>query len=121
MPFRVLFLEAEDEILVQRFKETRRRHPLCEEGSVLEGITRGARPARASFRARADLVIDTTDLRPSQLRQRIRDEFLCEKPRGTLDITVSSFGFKYGVPVDADIVMDVRFLPNPYYDPELRP
>jgi UPF0042 nucleotide-binding protein len=120
VPFRILFLEAEDEMLVQRFKETRRRHPLTDEGTVLDGIE-AERDLLEDFRGRADLVIDTTDLRPTQLRQRIIDDFLCEKAGGALDITVSSFGFKYGVPIDADIVMDVRFLPNPFYDALLRP
>jgi UPF0042 nucleotide-binding protein len=117
--FRLLFLEAEDDALVIRFKETRRRHPLCESGSVLEGI-RLERAMLVNFRGRADYIIDTSDLRPAQLKQRILDEFLGTGVRGTMDVSVSSFGFKYGVPIDADIVMDVRFLPNPYYDAALR-
>ena len=117
---RVLFLEADDETLLRRFKETRRRHPMCEEGeSILEGI-RAEREELGEIRARADIVIDTSDLRPQELRQAIRNRFFADSVASTLAITVSSFGFKYGAPADADIVMDVRFLPNPHYDPALR-
>lgn len=117
---RVFFLEADDETLLRRFKETRRPHPLCEEGeSVLEGI-RAERSALGEIRARADVVIDTSLLKPRDLREQIRARFFSGSPESSLAITVSSFGFKYGVPADADIVMDVRFLPNPYYDPALR-
>lgn len=118
---RVLFLEADDDTLVNRFKETRRRHPLCEEGlSLAEGIE-DERDALVRVRERADLVIDTSDIRPAELRKRLRDEFLAEPMADALTVTVSSFGFKYGAPTDADIVMDVRFLPNPHYNPDLRP
>jgi UPF0042 nucleotide-binding protein len=117
---RVLFLEADDAVLLNRFKETRRRHPLCEEGSPLaEGIAT-ERAALSTIRARADVVIDTSDSRPSELRRRIREQFLAEPIAHTLTVSVSSFGFKYGTPTDADIVMDVRFLPNPFYIAELR-
>jgi len=118
---RVLFLEADDTTLLNRFKETRRRHPLCEEGlSLAEGIA-AERNALQSIRERADVVIDTSDSRPTELRRRIREEFLAEPLSHTLSVSVSSFGFKYGTPTDADIVMDVRFLPNPFYNPDLRP
>ena len=118
---RVLFLEADDDTLLRRFKETRRRHPMCDDGeSILDGI-RAEREELAEIRARADIVIDTSDLRPQELRQAIRDRFFNDSVASTLAITVTSFGFKYGAPVDADIVMDVRFLPNPHYDPALRP
>jgi len=117
---RVLFLEADDETLLRRFKETRRPHPLCEDGeSILDGI-RAERSALGAIRARADVVINTTSLKPRELREQIRERFFSESLIQTLSIMVTSFGFKYGVPIDADIVMDVRFLPNPYYDPELR-
>jgi UPF0042 nucleotide-binding protein len=117
---RVLYLEADDETLLRRFKETRRRHPMCDEGeSVLDGI-RAEREELTEIRARADIIIDTSDLRPQELRQAIRDRFFTDSLASTLAITVSSFGFKYGPPADADIVMDVRFLPNPHYDPALR-
>jgi UPF0042 nucleotide-binding protein len=118
---RVLFLEADDTTLLRRFKETRRRHPMCEDGrSVMDGI-HAERVALEDIRARADIVIDTSNLKPADLRNEIRDRFLADSIGSTLSITVASFGFKYGSPADADIVMDVRFLPNPHYDPELRP
>lgn len=119
-PHHVLFLEADDETLVRRFKETRRRHPLCaDSGSVGEGIA-AERDALAAVRRRADVVIDTSAFRPAELRAAIKDRFFSESLAPTLTITVMSFGFKYGLPIDADLVMDVRFLPNPYYLPELR-
>lgn len=120
LPFHLLFLEADDETLVRRFKETRRRHPLEEAGTIIDGIA-AEREALASIRARADVVIDTSQMRPSELREAIREEFFSGNLRASLSVTVSSFGFKYGLPIDADIVMDVRFLPNPYYDSALRP
>lgn len=120
VPHHVLFLEADDETLVRRFKETRRRHPLCaESGSVGEGIA-AEREALAAVRRRADIVIDTSAYKPSELRAAIKDRFFSESLAPTLTVTVMSFGFKYGLPIDADLVMDVRFLPNPYYLPELR-
>ncbi len=120
VPLHVLFLEADDETLVNRFKETRRRHPLGEEGSVAEGI-RAEREALAEVRAMADVVIDTSHMSPTKLRDQIRHRFFGESLTQTLAVSVSSFGFKYdGAPRDADIVMDVRFLPNPYYVDELR-
>ena len=94
---------------------------MCDDGeSILDGI-QAEREELAEIRARADIVIDTSDLRPQELRQAIRDRFFSDSVASTLAITVTSFGFKYGAPVDADIVMDVRFLPNPRYDPALRP
>jgi RNase adapter protein RapZ len=118
--FRMLFLEADDDVLVQRFKETRRRHPLVSGGSVLEGIT-AEREALEIFRGRADMIIDTSAMRPAKLRERILEDFLSASRVTPVTLSVMSFGFKYGVPIDADIIMDVRFLPNPYYDPKLRP
>lgn len=118
--YRILFLEADDETLQRRFKETRRRHPLCSDGaSVGEGIAE-ERQLLAGVRGRADMIIDTTPLRPRELRLAIKERFLTDTPQESLTITVSSFGFKYGTPSDADIVMDVRFLPNPFYNPQLR-
>jgi UPF0042 nucleotide-binding protein len=118
--FDVLYLEADDETLVRRFKETRRRHPLCgDSGSVSEGIA-AEREALAEIRARADAIIDSSALRPAELRAAIKQRFFATSRKPSITITVMSFGFKYGVPIDADIVMDVRFLPNPYYLPELR-
>lgn len=117
---RVVFLEADDATLLNRFKETRRRHPLCEGGAALAEAISSERLALRPIRERADIVIDSSETRPAELRRRIREEFVSAPLSTTLNVTVSSFGFKYGVPVDADIVMDVRFLPNPYYNPELR-
>lgn len=119
-PFRVLFLTADDRTLVRRFKETRRRHPLSEIGSVADGIA-AERERLDPVRDRADLIIDTSELRPQELRSLIREKFVVSGREDRLTVTVSSFGFKYGVPIDADIVMDVRFLPNPYYIDRLRP
>lgn len=118
-PFRILFLTADDRTLVRRFKETRRRHPLAGVGAVAEGIST-ERALVEPVRERADLIIDTSMLRPQELRALIREKFVMEGRQDQLTVTVSSFGFKYGVPIDADIVMDVRFLPNPFYIERLR-
>ncbi len=117
----VLFLEADDDTLLRRFKETRRPHPLAEESdSLLDGIM-AERYLLQQVREQADMVIDTSDMKPLQLRQAIRERFIAGSAIDALAVSVSSFGFKYGTPSDADIVIDVRFLPNPYYDPDLRP
>lgn len=118
-PYRILYVEAAEKVLVNRFKATRRRHPLCEGGSVVEGI-RAEQRGLATVRDRADLIIDTSEMLPAQLREAIRRRFLSDSLKDWLSVTVSSFGFKYGVPIDADIVMDVRFLPNPFYVAKLR-
>lgn len=120
VPFHLLFLEADEEVLVRRFKETRRLHPLCAEGdSVIDAIA-AEREALADIRMRADLIIDTSKLKPGELRTAIRERFFTGSLASSLAITIVSFGFKYGIPTDADIVMDVRFLPNPYYQKALR-
>lgn len=116
---RVLFLDATDNELVSRYKETRRTHPLAMDGLVTEGI-RKERAILEELKTRASLVIDTTNLTPRQLRERINEEFRHSQEKG-FRIEMLSFGFKYGLPIDADIVMDVRFLPNPHYVSELRP
>jgi UPF0042 nucleotide-binding protein len=113
----VLFLEAGDEALVRRFESARRPHPLQGEGRVLEGIRR-EREQLAELRAGADLVIDTSLLNVHELSRRIRTAFEGENTR--LRAVVVSFGFKYGIPVDADVVADLRFLPNPHWVPDLR-
>ncbi|HET6729659.1 MAG TPA: RNase adapter RapZ [Jiangellaceae bacterium] len=113
----VLFLEAGDEALVRRFESARRPHPLQGEGRVLEGIRR-EREQLAELRAGADLVIDTSLLNVHELSRRIRTVFEGENTR--LRAVVVSFGFKYGIPVDADVVADLRFLPNPHWVPDLR-
>ncbi len=119
---RVLFLEASDDALVRRFEETRRRHPLAEsEGTegLVEGIA-SERELLAELRARADLVVDTSDLNVHELRDRLADAFGgTESAR--MRVNVVSFGYKHGLPRDADIVLDVRFLPNPHWVDDLRP
>jgi RNase adapter protein RapZ len=117
---RVLFLEADEQALLTRYKETRRRHPLAPSGSVADGIAR-ERERLAPLRERADVVIDTTGLTAAMLRRKLTDEMLPARTRGRLAITFESFGFKYGPARDPDLVLDVRFLPNPHYEAELRP
>lgn len=118
--YRVLFLEAEEEALQTRYKETRRRHPLAPTGSVTDGIAR-ERKALAPLRERADVVINTTGLTAAMLRRKLADELLPTRTPGRLAITFESFGFKYGPIRDPDLMLDVRFLPNPHYEPALRP
>ena len=115
---RVLFLEATDETLVRRFESNRRPHPLQGGGRVLDGLKR-EREALANLRGGADLVIDTSSLNVHDLRRKIEAAFRPEEDV-KLRATVMSFGFKYGIPVDADLVADMRFLPNPFWVPELR-
>ena len=117
---RVLFLEADEETLTDRFKETRRRHPLAPEGSMLDGI-RAERALLAPLRERADIVMDTSDLTSGELRRRIAEDLLGAEDKGKLALTLQTFGFKNGPPRDADLTLDVRFLPNPHYVDELRP
>lgn len=116
---KILFLDASDEELVSRYKETRRAHPLARDGRVMDGI-RNERVLLNEIKGRAQSVIDTTNLTPRVLREKIIEDF---KTTDTtlFRIEVLSFGFKYGLPIDADIVMDVRFLPNPHYIDSLRP
>jgi UPF0042 nucleotide-binding protein len=116
----VIFLEADERILVDRFKETRRRHPLAPEGRVIDGI-RAERSALGPLRELADVVMDTTDLTGATLRRRITTEILGRNGAGRLAMTILTFGFKHGPPRDADLVLDVRFLPNPHYREDLRP
>jgi UPF0042 nucleotide-binding protein len=117
---RVLFLDADEQTLRNRFQETRRRHPLAPEGSVSEGIAAERRQLGA-LKERADLVIDTTDLSAMALRAKIIEAFLGTERATKLAVTFASFGFKNGPLRDADVLIDVRFLANPYYEPELRP
>ena len=116
----VLFLDADEETLLDRFKETRRRHPLAPNGRVVEGI-RAEREILGPLRERADLVIDTTDLSGAMLRRRIVADVLAPRTEAKLALTILTFGFKHGPPRDADLVLDVRFLPNPHYREDLRP
>ncbi|MBS1868924.1 MAG: RNase adapter RapZ [Actinobacteria bacterium] len=117
---RVLFLEADEQALMTRYKETRRRHPLSPAGSVADGIAR-ERSLLAPVRERADLVLETTGLTSAMLRRKLADALLPTRAPGRLAVTIQSFGFKHGPARDADLLFDVRFLPNPHYEPELRP
>jgi RNase adapter protein RapZ len=119
VPHRLLFLDASDEILVNRFKETRRRHPLAEGGQVGEAI-RNERELLAPLRERADVCIDTSDLSAARLRKVVADKMLPRGHVGKLAVTFLTFGYKHGTPRDADLTFDVRFLPNPHYEAELR-
>jgi RNase adapter protein RapZ len=116
----VLFLEASEQTLVTRYKETRRRHPLAPEGSVAAGVA-AERTLLEPLRSHADLVIDTTGMSAASLRGRIADELLPRQTAGRLAVTFLSFGYKHGPARDQDLAFDVRFLPNPHYVPELRP
>jgi UPF0042 nucleotide-binding protein len=115
----LLFLEAAEQTLVTRYKETRRRHPLAPEGSVAAGVA-SERSMLAPLRGRADMVIDTTGMSAAALRIKIADEFLPRKAASRVAVTFMSFGFKHGPPREEDLAFDVRFLPNPHYEPDLR-
>lgn len=117
---RTLFLEAAEDVLVRRFAETRRKHPLAPEDRREEGIRR-EREIMEALRGEADLIIDTSELTPQELRARVREVFSRSMPQEGIQVSVVSFGYKYGVPRDADLVLDVRFLPNPYWIDGLRP
>jgi len=116
----VLFLEADEETLVDRYKETRRRHPLAPEGRIVDGI-RSERELLAPLRERADIVMDTSNLTGAMLRRRIAEDMLDHHETGKMALTLLTFGFKNGPPHDADLTLDVRFLPNPHYVDDLRP
>ena len=117
--YEILFLDAGDDVLIKRFKETRRAHPLAQQGRADEGIAEERK--RLDFiRNNSDYIIDTSTLLIRDLRMKIEDIFVKNKKFKNLFVTVLSFGFKYGIPVDADLVFDVRFMPNPYYVEELK-
>ncbi len=118
--YEILFLDASDEVLIKRFKESRRKHPLAPDGRILNGILLEKNKLR-EVKDRADTIIDTSKLATRELREEITKIYSEEGQMETqLIITVLSFGFKYGMPIDSDLVFDVRFLPNPYYIPELK-
>lgn len=117
--FEVLFLNAADKTLIKRYKESRRSHPLSRGGSIEEGIAK-ERKILEDIRRRSAYIIDTTNILTRELKEQINNIFLDNKNFDSLIITVCSFGFKYGIPVDSDLVFDVRFLPNPYYISELK-
>lgn len=120
LEYEILFLDASDEVLVKRFKEARRSHPLSPQGRVTTGINEERKKLR-EVKDRADIIIDTSKYKIRDLREKINEYFgESEAPERDLSITVLSFGFKYGIPVDSDLVFDVRFIPNPFYIPELK-
>jgi UPF0042 nucleotide-binding protein len=119
LAYRLLFLEASDDVLIARYKETRRRHPLAGGGNVLEAI-KSERRLLEGLKERADVVIDTTDLSASRLRKVVADKMLPRGHKGRLAVTFLTYGFKHGAPHETDLAFDVRFLPNPHYEAELR-
>lgn len=116
----IIFLDADDSKLIARYKSSRRRHPLCSDGATISHGIERERALLREIKSAADYVIDTTNLLPAELRVKIRDLYAHGQEREGLAVSVYSFGFKHGNPTDADLVIDVRFLPNPYYDPEMR-
>lgn len=116
---RILFLDADDETLVRRYKESRRSHPLSEGGLLLEGI-RKERLLLSELKGRARSIYNTSNIKPRELREKITAEFSAS-PDSIFTVNFISFGFKHGMPIDADVVFDVRFLPNPFYIQDLRP
>ena len=118
--YEVLFLDAKDNVLIKRYKETRRNHPLSRDGRVEDGIAK-EREIMKFLQEKADYVIDTSQLLTKELKEEINHIFVEGEEGERFQIAVVSFGFKYGIPADVDLVFDVRFLPNPYYDLELRP
>ncbi len=119
IPYQIIFLEADDETLVRRFKETRRAHPLHTQGGILESITK-ERELLRGLRARAHVVIDTSRSSVHQLREQIMNRYQAPEAASALEMSLVSFGYKYGLPLDADMVFDLRFLPNPFWVDELR-
>ena len=117
--FEILFMEADEKVLIKRYKETRRVHPLAPDGRVEDGI-RMERKVLENIRKHADYVIDTTNLLTRELKEELHRIFVENEEYNSLMVTVMSFGFKYGIPADADLVFDVRFLPNPFYIDELK-
>ena len=118
---RMLFLEAEPEVIIKRYKETRRRHPLADQTDCLEEAVRRERELMQPVRERADYVIDTSHTSTAQLRGELLRLFGEAGEKGGMTVSVTSFGYKYGLPLEADLVFDVRFMPNPFYIEELRP
>ncbi len=118
-PYEILFMECEDSVLIKRYKETRRAHPMSPEGRVENGIAK-ERKALAFLKGHADYIIDTSNLLTRELKTELDKIFLDNHEFANLVITVLSFGFKYGIPSDADLVFDVRFLPNPFYYDEMK-
>lgn len=120
IPFEILFLDADDKVLIKRYKETRRTHPLSKGERIEKGLER-EREKISFLKKDANYIIDTSNLLTRELKYELERIFVHEEEFKSMMITILSFGFKYGIPSDSDMVMDVRFLPNPYYDVELRP
>lgn len=116
----ILFLDSSDDILIKRFKETRRLHPLAREGRIEEGIIK-EREILKEIKQKASHIIDTTNLLPKDVKDMVLKIFVNKEEFNNLMITIVTFGFKYGIPIDSDLVFDVRFMPNPYYITEMRP
>jgi UPF0042 nucleotide-binding protein len=119
IPYRIVFLEADDETLIRRFKETRRSHPINDPGGISESIAR-ERDLLQILRGRADIVIDTSKSNVHQLREQLMNQYRSEGMAVPLEVSLVSFGYKYGLPLDADMVFDLRFLPNPFWVDRLR-
>ncbi|QNO14396.1 RNase adapter RapZ [Alkalicella caledoniensis] len=119
MEVNILFLEANDDVIIRRFKETKRSHPLALDERIIDGINK-EKEILEIFKDRANLVLDTSNFTGHQLIAKIKEIFTKKGEKEGLSITIMSFGFKYGIPIDSDMVFDVRFLPNPFYDPELK-
>lgn len=118
--YRILFLDSDTPTLIRRFKETRRKHPLMEKGVPMTAAIEKERTMLSTLRNRADFVVDTTGLSAAGLRERLLALFSGTEGTGAFEVIVQSFGFKYGIPAESDLVFDVRFLPNPYYEMSLR-
>ncbi len=118
--YSIVFVEAEADTIIKRYKETRRSHPLSRDGTPLPEAVQKERQLLSQVRARANFILDTTSLSTGQLRSELIRLFEGDKPQRAMVVNIISFGFKYGLPMDADLVFDVRFLPNPYYIAELR-
>ena len=119
-PYEILFVEASPETIIHRYKETRRMHPLGNGFTTIEEAVRYERQVLKTVRERANYIIDTTALSTAKLRDTLRNLFASEEPAAKMAVNVISFGYKYGIPIEADLVLDVRFLPNPFYIDELR-
>ena len=120
MSSKIVFLDASDEVLIRRYSENRRRHPLAMPGESTADAIQRERVQLSHVRDRADMIIDTSRLRTAALRNRLRHAFSELTDQQLMEVHVFSFGFKHGLPVEADLMIDVRFLPNPFYDPEMR-
>ena len=117
--YKILFLDARDDVLIKRYKEHRRPHPLSQDGRLSNGIAQ-EREILKEIRKRADYILDTSNKRVATLRMEITNIFSNDELESNISVSISSFGFKYGILLDADVVFDVRFIPNPYYIPELK-